>query len=35
MNSSILPINGTVKSTTAQGQTGPGNYANEGVIHIP
>ena len=34
LNSSILPIGGTLTGTTTPGQSGPGSNLNEGVLNI-
>ena len=35
MNSSIWPVDGTLKGTTYPVQRGPGSNDNKGVVHIP
>ena len=35
LNSSIWPIDKTLSGVTTPGESGPGSYGNEGVLHIP
>ena len=35
LNSSFLPIDGTLTGTTTPGQSGVWSNCNEGVLHIP
>ena len=34
-NTSVWPIDKILSDATTPGQSEPGNYGNEGVLHIP